>query len=128
MAKLRLDGTSRAPSPYSEFTKNYRMSENVEDQRGSPESREAKRIMYGSATEFKIRERDATQTPYDPRSKRGTNSAWQGGDTRSQTTPGSGQYNDSSTNDDQGPAGIASFPEVRYAPQMQEYVDNSKKK
>lgn len=32
--KPKLDATSRPDSPYSEYTRNYRTSENVEDRRG----------------------------------------------------------------------------------------------
>lgn len=55
MAKLRLDGTSK-PSPYADWTSNYRTSQMIEDRRGpefEKDRDEASIELFLNSKEFK---------------------------------------------------------------------------
>lgn len=107
--KLNLSATKR-DSEYGDFTRGYRQSSNVEDRRVSEAGIAGKRALYGSAAdEFRVNERSPTQTPFDPRSKRNTSTAGQGGDGSSQRTPSSDDPftgGGGNTSNDAGPAGL----------------------
>lgn len=102
--KLRLDATSRAPTKYSDFTKGYRQSSNLIDQRdGQGEWRVAEGLM--SSLEKldradQINRRRKGPTPIDRID-----------DTRTKRTGGGGGtqtgYGDESTPDDYSGGGIA---------------------
>lgn len=123
MAKLRLDGTSPSPSPYSDFTSKYRTSNMIEDRRDVTKSELPSKTPRNSLTPVE-----------DWSSGKGTGST------------GRGRADDGTTPDDYslgtaegGPVSKATpgsgFPSVtsnqqkaNYAPQMEEYINNSKKK
>lgn len=119
MAKLRLDGTSKAPSPYSEFTKNYRMSGMIEDRRDVTKSERPSSTPRGIAGSASSTVRSANQAPSTPDANTPDDFSTDdfGRKGGSPTTPGSGF-----------PSVTSNQQKANYAPQMEEYINNSQKK
>lgn len=125
MAKLRLDGTSKVPSPYSDWTSNYRTSEMIEDRR------DMNKAMRPSKTPKDMR--SIVQDTIDPGSRGATPKQKYGtadentpddygvgpaeGGPVSKSTPGSGWP---SVTSEQQAANT-------YAPAMEDYIKNSRK-
>lgn len=125
MAKLRLDGTSPSPSPYSDFTSKYRTSNMIEDRRDVTKSEQPSRTPKDL--------RSLVQDTIEPGSRGSTPKQKYGtadentpddygvgpaeGGAVSKATPGSGF-----------PSVTSNQQKANYAPQMEEYINNSKKK
>lgn len=124
MAKLKLDGTSPNPSPYSDFTSKYRTSQMIEDRRDMTKSEQPSR----TPTSYSGGDIGSMRADAKGRSPRTNGSGYDGntpddystqdiGGQASPTTPGSGF-----------PSVTSNQQKANYAPQMEEYINNSKRK
>lgn len=128
MAKLKLDGTSPSPSPYADWTSNYRTSQMIEDRRGKNQA------LLRSDTPMDQARTDSIRAAETGTRRGGTTGPAKGGGYET-VTPDDYQASDIGAKTDKATPG-SGFPSVtseqqsrlNYSPAMEDYVTNSKKK